>query len=264
MRSPWWTLRFRCNPTGFLLGLRYRTVSVIRTITKDEAGEPAYRVLPSITATQASPGNICRPKKIKMEKLLELFSRFATLEPAIWKKFQQYLKPVRYRRGETIHQPRVVQNNTGFILDGIARSYLQKRNGKDITWFFHYYHEEATAKQFMLIDYPNFFLQQPAIYGFQALTDCEVVLLSFEAVGQLMPKIEDSVSIEKKLVISAYAHNNERMKSLLTATATERLAEFEQEHGFLFDKIPHYYIASYLGITPQRLSQLRQKRQKTR
>jgi hypothetical protein len=77
---------------------------------------------------------------------------------------------------------------------------------------------------------------------------------------EVFEEYPEFLAVEKRLVLNAYQQNNLLLMAQMTKNANERLKEFELEHKLLFQKIPHYHIATYLGITPQRLCQLRRKK----
>ncbi|MNG38637.1 hypothetical protein D3C84_1264130 [compost metagenome] len=58
---------------------------------------------------------------------------------------------------------------------------------------------------------------------------------------------------------SLYVKKERREMQLLTLSAEDRYRSFLEEFGALEKKIPQYYIASYLGITPVALSRIRAK-----
>lgn len=192
-----------------------------------------------------------------MDRIVEYFRQYAPVSDDAWAYFKSRLSISRYRNGQIIHPPQQTCDKFGFILQGIARSYFQKPDGKDFTWFFHYNDENSSAKQFILIDYPGFNLQAASTYGFQALGKCLIANMSYQSLVEVFQRYPELLAVEKKLVVSAYQHNNLRLQSLLTRSAKERLKDFEKDQNHLFNQIPHYHIASYLGITPQRLCQLR-------
>lgn len=192
-----------------------------------------------------------------MDRIVEYFRAYVPVSDEAWDYFKKRLTLTNYRSGDVITPTQRPCSQIGFILEGISRSYLQRLDGKDYTWFFHYYENNNSAKQFILIDYPSFNLQTPSIYGFQALSDCKIARMSHHDLCDVFKKYPDFLSIEKHLVVNAYQRNNERVESLLTKSALERLEEFMHKQECLFSMIPHYHIASYLGITPQRLCQLR-------
>lgn len=192
-----------------------------------------------------------------MERIIEYFRLYAPVNNEAWDFFEKHLTLFKYHNGDIIHPAHQPCEKIGFILSGIARSYLQKPDGKDFTWFFHYDEENSSAKQFILIDYPSFNLKTPSTYGFQALSDCQIAMMPYNDLREVFKKYPEFLNVEKQLVVSAYQHNNQRLETQLTKSAQGRLEDFEQKQASLFDRIPHYHIASYLGITPQRLCQLR-------
>ena len=73
-----------------------------------------------------------------MERIVEYFREYAPVSNEAWEDFKARLRLDQYRSGAVIHTPEKPCDRIGFILQGIARSYLQKTDGKDFTWFFHY------------------------------------------------------------------------------------------------------------------------------
>jgi CRP-like cAMP-binding protein len=192
-----------------------------------------------------------------MDRIVEYFRSYAPVSSKAWTYFSKHLDLHHYQVGDIIQPTPQPCNKLCFILKGVARSYIHKDDGRDFTWFFHYDSKISSAKQFILIDYPSFNTHTPSTYGFQALSHCQIACITYRDLMDIFQQFPEFLAVEKQLVISSYKHNNRRLQSLLTRSAKGRLEDFVQEHGILFDKIPHYHIASFLGITPQRLSQLR-------
>jgi CRP-like cAMP-binding protein len=192
-----------------------------------------------------------------MDSIIEYFRTDTPVSDQAWSYFRKHLDVHHYNNGDIIHPKQEPCDKLSFILQGIARSYLHKSDGRDFTWFFHYVDENNSAKQFILADFPSFNMQTPSTYGFQALSRCHVAYITYHNLMNVFQRFPEFLAVEKQLIINAYRHNEKRLQSLLTQSAKGRLKDFEQENGFLFNVIPHYHIASFLGISPQRLCQLR-------
>jgi CRP-like cAMP-binding protein len=194
-----------------------------------------------------------------MERIIEYMRAFAPISDAGWSYFRERLDLRDYSSGSTIHPAHEPCTELCFILQGVARSYLLSSDGRDFTWFFHYDEDNISSQQFILMDYPSFNLQTPSTYGFQALTECRLAIISRKNLLDAFINFPEFLTVEKHLVVNAYQQKNIRIQSLLTQVGKDRLTDFLKTHNRLFDLIPHYHIASFLGITPQRLCQIRRQ-----
>ena len=101
--------------------------------------------------------------------------------------------------------------------------------------------------------------QKPSSIFIEAIEDSQVSFLSASDFGNFS-------NLEKELLteISTKLRNNliatnKRIISLLSATAKKRYIEFTQTYPTLVQRLPLKLIASYIGITPEYLSDLRRK-----
>ena len=62
-----------------------------------------------------------------------------------------------------------------------------------------------------------------------------------------------------KLMESIYVMKELRERSFLLDDAATRYKEFQAYYADIEDQIKLYYVASYLGITPETLSRIRKK-----
>jgi len=61
------------------------------------------------------------------------------------------------------------------------------------------------------------------------------------------------------LVENVFFNITEHNADLATLDAKERYYKFMREKPDLINRVPQYYIAAYLGITPQSLSRIRKE-----
>jgi CRP-like cAMP-binding protein len=194
-----------------------------------------------------------------MDRIFEYFKSYSPVSDTGWSFFKARLELKSHSAGDIIQRIHQPCTKLCFIFQGVARSYLQSSDGRDFTWYFHYNEENVSAQQFILTDYPSLNLQSPSTYGFQALTSCQIASISHKDLHDVYINFPEFLAVEKRLVVNAYQEKNIRIQSLLTQTAKDRLENFLLLHSWLFDEIPHYHIASFLGISPQRLCQLRRQ-----
>lgn len=193
-----------------------------------------------------------------MQKLKDFIGKYIELTDEDLKQFSQHVKIKKYKKNEIIHHIGDLFKNIMFINSGIARSYIIKEDGKDFTWYFHFSNENsANLKNLFMVDYASFTHQEPSKMNFEALQDCEVFILEHKTLEELYSSDVKWQYFGRIMAQKAYYITHHRTISLLTLTAKERLNNLIEEYPNIFEQVPHYHIASFLGIAPQSLSRLR-------
>ncbi len=107
--------------------------------------------------------------------------------------------------------------------------------------------------------YKSMIGKTPSPISIQALEDSLVQIIFFEDLQQIseqMPEIELTFrQIIDPLLISMV----ERSNDFQNLKAQERYQKFVQSNFELSQRVPQYYIASFLGIAPQSLSRIRKE-----
>lgn len=101
--------------------------------------------------------------------------------------------------------------------------------------------------------------QKPGNLFIEVLEDAEVVLLSKENQEQLyleIPKLERFFRIVTENSLVA---NQERLMDNLSLTAEERFEKFCKKYPTLIQKVPQKQIASYIGVTPEFFSKMKNR-----
>lgn len=98
----------------------------------------------------------------------------------------------------------------------------------------------------------------PLDYGVQALEPSTLLAAPYPAFVALVEEREAVFGhLRQKMLERLLAHKEVRTRSLLQESARKRYLTFLDAHPDLFQRIPQYHIASYLGITDVHLSRLR-------
>jgi CRP-like cAMP-binding protein len=101
--------------------------------------------------------------------------------------------------------------------------------------------------------------QKPGNLFIEVLEDAEVVLLSKEnqeVLYQEIPKLERFFRI---LTENSLVANQERLMDNLSLTAEERFEKFCKKYPTLLQKVAQKQIASYLGVTPEFFSKMKNR-----
>jgi CRP-like cAMP-binding protein len=106
-------------------------------------------------------------------------------------------------------------------------------------------------------DFESYIHQKPASMNISALEDSEVLLLERRYLDDLFQKVPKFESLIRKKMQMCFAMFQERVIDTLSVNSKERYLKFHEKYSDIEQRIPQHYIAAYLGITPQFLSQIR-------
>ena len=137
-----------------------------------------------------------------------------------------------------------------FILQGCVRSYYLIDGEEKTTEFY------TESQAITPISYTQ---KQPSAYFLSCLEDCIIALGSTERNKKLVeriPKLESLVSQMNSELLIEKQISFDSFKSLSPEQRYLRLLETRPD---LFNRVPLYHIATYLGITPVSLSRMRKR-----
>jgi len=138
----------------------------------------------------------------------------------------------------------------GFILDGILRIYYLNSKGEE--WNKHFLQKNDFVAS-------SVSPQKKSITNIQALTKTTILCIPYFELEKIAIQYKELTLFIKKLAFSYLEQKQVREISLLSEDATSNYLNFVKNYPDFENKIQHYHIASYLGITPTQLSRLRKK-----
>ncbi|XOV66505.1 MAG: Crp/Fnr family transcriptional regulator [Fluviicola sp.] len=138
-----------------------------------------------------------------------------------------------------------------FVKSGYLRVYRSTEK-KEVTQWISSPNEFTTDLGPLMFD-------QPARWNIQAITDCELYTLSYSNYRKIQEELTEWPQIEKLFIAKCFMAIEDRIFSFISMTAEERyhfLLKFKPD---LFLQVPHQYLASMLGMTPETFSRVRKK-----
>ncbi|OOQ57706.1 Crp/Fnr family transcriptional regulator [Mucilaginibacter pedocola] len=158
-----------------------------------------------------------------------------------------------YKKGEFYNEYRNVCKHLGFILSGVFRIYrFDDRTSTERNMLF------FTANQFMS-PYKSFLNQQACEYYTEAMSVADIYYIHYDHLQylyQTSPAWERFGRLYAEAALNTVMTNTE---GFLFKTAEERYREMLDIHPDIFDAVPLYHIASYLGIEGPSLSRIRKR-----
>jgi CRP-like cAMP-binding protein len=171
------------------------------------------------------------------------------MESALRKKFVKR----NVFRTESLHQTGKIARSLFFIEEGLIRIFYHNSSGKDITYGFY------TEGDFITIP-ESFYTQSPSKYHMEMLEDGEIYEVSYTDLNQLFSDFPEMQKFENKTLQSFLLKASERIVALQFLSAEERYDTLMEAQPSIIGRAPLGTIASYLGITQETLSRIRNKK----
>lgn len=161
------------------------------------------------------------------------------------------LKKVKKR--QFIIQPDFRASHRNYVAQGAFRSYVVGQDGEDHTIQF-------AIEDWWISDYNSYTYQRPATMFVVALEDSTILQIDFETEQRLKARYHRIETFFRIGAERTAAYHQRRIISALTQSAEQRYNAFLQTYPDAAQRLPQYAVASYLGMTTQFLSQIRNNR----
>jgi len=139
-----------------------------------------------------------------------------------------------------------------FIAEGIMRYCMFRDDGSDVTCFF-------MCENDFVGDPDSFFEQKPSDKNVQALTDCQLITISYDNMQKLLQNVPRGKEVNAAIAHYVTMKMLHQRTFLLNLDATVRYKEFMREYPHVLQRVPLSYVANFLGIAQQSLSRLRKQ-----
>ncbi|WP_420400100.1 Crp/Fnr family transcriptional regulator [Flagellimonas sp.] len=182
--------------------------------------------------------------------ILANLEKHIQLTPEERKTFVSHLHHVQLQKQETLLEQAAFCDAIYFVSKGMLRAYSLAEDGKEHTVMF------ATA-DWWITDMFAFVKEQKSAVNIEALVPSSVFRLSkldYEKLLVQIPKLERFFRI---LMQNAYIREQRRSMENLSLPAKEKYEIFKTRYPEISNKLNQKQIASYLGITPEFLSMIR-------
>ena len=156
-----------------------------------------------------------------------------------------------FKKGDHLLQAGSVCRYIIFIETGLVRYYLNSDGEEHTTYF----NKEGE----FVCDYMSFLPQAPSYVNIQALEDTTIFVISFNDIQQFYKEVEHGERFGRLGIEQVFVSVINQIKSLYTDPPEVRYSQFLSNFPDIGQRIPQYYIASYVGIKPQSLSRIRKR-----
>lgn len=138
-----------------------------------------------------------------------------------------------------------------FIENGLVR-YFMNDDGRDITHYF-------AAENNFACNYESLLKNSPSRKNIQAIEESIVWTISQSDLNLFYKKIEQGEKFGRLLMERELLNTISRFLEHYTHSPEQRYQDFLSQFASLQQRIPQYYIASYVGVQPPSLSRIRKR-----
>jgi CRP/FNR family transcriptional regulator, anaerobic regulatory protein len=182
-------------------------------------------------------------------QFFDFFSKITPLTSTQIEECSKIITTKFYKKGDFLLKAGEVSHEMYFIVKGSVHSFCLRNN-----------EEKSFRFQFengMIYEQKHKDLTKASIEYIQALEDCEVIVLQYNDIDSLIDNSHHWERIGRLFLREMLIFERERVRELLLDDATTRYKNLLKKNPMIFERVPQYMIASYLGIKPQSLSRIR-------
>tara|TARA_R110000796_G_scaffold104102_1_gene213763 strand:+ start:145217 stop:145816 length:600 start_codon:yes stop_codon:yes gene_type:complete len=189
------------------------------------------------------------------EHLSNYIQRFGTLTESETCEFVECFEESKIKKRQFIVQPNFFTKHRNFVFEGAFRSYVIGDNGNENTISF-------AIEDWWITDYNSYIYQQLSTMFVIALEDSTILRLSIEKEIELKKANHKFETIFRVMAERGLAFQQRMMIANLTLSAEERYDNFMSKYANVAQRLPQYALASYLGMSPEFLSKIRNNKVK--
>ena len=161
------------------------------------------------------------------------------------------MKKIRHiKKGEIIQYPGDTKLKAFLVVSGLLKSYSIDSKGKEHIFMF-------APENWLILDVELFKKNGEAILFIEAIENSEIEIVNSEVFDNKENLPKELLSGQIDSLINRLITIQKRVLLLLSANSKERYNEFITTYPNIAQRVPQKMIASYLGVTPEALSTLR-------
>ncbi|MCB0398774.1 MAG: Crp/Fnr family transcriptional regulator [Winogradskyella sp.] len=187
------------------------------------------------------------------KQLIDYVQNFVSLNDDEAEQLATAFNEVKIKKRQFIVQPNFTNQHRSFVIKGAFRSYAITDNGQEHTLQF-------AIENWWVSDFNSYIYQYPATLFIVALEDSILLQIEYEKEQELKKSNHKFETFFRIMAEKGLAFEHRRILFDLTHDAETRYENFLLNYPNFVQRVPQYALASYLGMSTEFLSRLRNKK----
>ena len=185
--------------------------------------------------------------------LFRHINQYVTLSKDEFVRVLRYFRLKSYKKKEYISSihGKCIYNH--FVVEGCLHMCFTDDKGTQRTVQF-------AIENWWLTDNLAFLRNQKTDFNIQAVEPSNILSISFEEQEAMLKEFPKLERYFRNIYQVAYGASMLRLKYIFAFSKEERYFHFTEKHPQFAQRVPQYLIASFLGLTPEYVSEIRAKR----
>jgi CRP-like cAMP-binding protein len=186
-----------------------------------------------------------------MERLIQTIRHFIKLSAEDEQQVATLFKEKQFSKGEYFLQEGGVCRQVGFIQEGLVRYFINK-DDRELTG-------EFGKEGDFVCNYCSFLDRSLSEESIQCLEDTRMLVITFDELQVFYNTIAEGNKFGRLIAESLFVSAKRKIASMYIDPPETRYLQFLQLYPELQQRIPQYYISSYVGVKPPSLSRIRKR-----
>lgn len=187
------------------------------------------------------------------EHLKAHIRKFLKLDDETLSGIAEYFKPIEAKKKQDLHVEGRICTANYFVAGGCLRLFFVDEKGVEQTIQF-------AMENWWISDYTSFTNQTSSGYYIQAVEKSDVLALDHGAQEEMLKRFPQMERYFRIIHQRVHAASQFRMKYLYSLSKAEFYHLFTDHYPEFVQRVPQYLLASFLGLTPEYLSEIKSKR----
>ena len=184
--------------------------------------------------------------------LLDTIRQIINLDKEAEESITTSFKELEIKKGDYFLKEGEPNLLLGFIVNGLVRIYITKKEDEQSCIDF------SKEGEFITV-YESFLQKGISTQSIQAIEDTTLLVINNNDLQNLYQNIPNGDKLGRIVIEKRFIELAKQLYSIYLHNSEQRYLHFVKTYPDLLQRIPQYYIASFVGVKPQSLSRIRKR-----